>query len=204
MTLSTAQVTAFLRKFPLAISCGALCLAMVGWSFYRSDAVPSAERTLEDKKSMADRLEANLRNASQLREQADAVTAASKQIQARLIQPAELDTNLQFFLRIEAETGTKITQLQQNVLPPPPKDKKPTYIAVPYNVSVQGDFPRLVAFLRKVEHGSHFCRINGSTINAPLIIAASSANAGDEGVSRADPALTLTLSLDLLGIPAGT
>ncbi len=198
MALSNQQVVAFLRKYPVGIACAVLCLGLGAYYvFFVWDDIPAARTLLEDKKAQAERLTANITNASQLREQSEIVAKAFVEIESRLVQASELDTNLKFFWKIEADTGVKIIELRQSAPLMPQKDKKPAFSAVPYTVGVQGDYNQLVAFLRYAENGKHYCRINAATIQAPT---ATSAGSGEEG-ARVDSHITLTLSLDLLGHP---
>jgi len=52
-----------------------------------------------------------------------------------------------------------------------------------YLVIVQGDFTQIITFLKRLEQGAYFCRINTA------VASASGSN------------VTLNLNLDLLGIP---
>ena len=65
-----------------------------------------------------------------------------------------------------------------------------------FNVGVQGTYAQLVDFLRRLENGRHFCRIQtaGFTPAAAGTESAAAASARSE-------TLTLTLTLELLGTP---
>ena len=43
MAISHEQVIAFIKKNPVGIGCGALCLALAAVMYYRSDLVPAAD-----------------------------------------------------------------------------------------------------------------------------------------------------------------
>jgi hypothetical protein len=189
MAISQKQVIAFIKKNPIGFGCGALCLMLAAAMYYRSDLVPAAEAELEQQSSEAERLASNLKNAAQLQEQLDAMIAAGKQVEARLVQPGDLAKNQQYFYRLEAETGTKI-DCHQNGLSAE-KDRKTLYLSVPYSVTVQGDYAQILNLLRRLESGAHYCRVLGATLVA----------VGGGAGEASDGALTLTLNLELLGQP---
>jgi len=189
MAISNEQVIAFVKKNPIGFGCGALCLVLVAAMYYRSDLVPASEAELSQQSAEAERLAGNLKNATQLQEQLDAMIAAGKQVEARLVRPGDLAKNQQYFYKLEADTGTKI-DCRQNALPAE-KDRKTLYLSVPYTVNVQGDYPQILSFLRQLESGAHYCRV----LNATLTAGGTGAGEGTENP------LTLNLNLELLGQP---
>ena len=189
MAISNEQVIAFVKKNPIGFGCGALCLVLVAAMYYRSDLVPAAEADLDQQSVEAERLASNLKNATLLQEQLDAMIAAGKQVESRLVHPGDLAKNQQYFYKLEADTGTKI-DCHQNALPAD-KDRKTLYLSVPYSVNVQGDYSQILNFLRKLESGAHYCRV----LSATLTTGGSGAGEGTE------VPLTLTLNLELLGQP---
>jgi len=189
MAISKEQVIAFVKKNPIGFGCGALCLALAVAMYYRADLVPASEAELEQQSSEAERLASNLNNSAQLQEQLDAMIAADKQVEARLVHPGDLAKNQQYFFKLEAETGTKI-DCRQNPLPAD-KDRKTIYLSVPYSVTVQGDYSQVLSCLRRLENGISYCRVLSATLTA------GGAGAGD----AANVPLTLVLNLELLGQP---
>jgi Tfp pilus assembly protein PilO len=189
MAISNQQVIAFVKKNPIGFGCGALCLVLAAAMYYRSDLVSGAEAELEQKSTEAERLAVNLKNAVQLQEQLDAMIAADKQVEARLVSPGDLAKNQQYFFKLEADTGTKI-DCRQNTLPVD-KEHKNIYLSVPYTMTVQGDYSQILTFLRRLESGAHYCRVLNATLTA------GAAGVGDS----TELPLTLTLNLEFLGQP---
>jgi Tfp pilus assembly protein PilO len=189
MAISNEQVIAFVKKNPIGFGCGALCLVLVAAMYYRSELVPATETELEQQSAEAERLGSNLKNAAQLQEQFDAMIAAGKQVDARLVHPSDPAKNQQYFFKLEADTGTKI-ECHQNTLPAE-KDRKTIYLSVPYTVTVQGDYPQILNFLRRLESGAHYCRV----------LSASLTSGGALVGEGTDSPLTLSLNLELLGQP---
>jgi hypothetical protein len=190
MAISNEQVIAFLKKNPIGFGCGALCLVLAAAMYYRSDLVPAEETNLEQKSAEAERLANNLKNAAQLQEQLDAMIAARKQVESRLVHPGDLAKNQQYFYRLEAESGVKLADCRQNSLPAE-KDRKTLYLLVPYTVEAKGDYAQLLGLLRRLESGTHYCRV----LNATLTMSGAAASEGGGA------ALGLNLNLELLGQP---
>jgi hypothetical protein len=151
------------------------------------DNVPEAAKTLEEKTAEADRYAANIKNAAHLKEDMDTILAANKAIDARIIRAVQLLDNGQYFYRLERETGVKLLDSRQTTPATVAKPAKGNFVPVAFSVAADGTLPQLIDFLRKIENGVHYSRVNA---------AACSVNA-----SKRNSTLTLSLSLELLGVP---
>ncbi|HEX2852085.1 MAG TPA: hypothetical protein VHO24_02520 [Opitutaceae bacterium] len=188
MSLTNEQVVEFAKKNPISVGCGVLIVALLATAYFRADLPGEAETELEQKSSEAARLAANLKNAAHLKEHFDAVSAAQKQIESRLIQPKQLTTNSQYFYKLESETGVKLLDQGQTALTAAQrKDIKGNYLPTVFTLSVQGDYSQVLTFLRRLENGSHYCRV----------LTAQCSNSSAERGGQ----LTLALNLELLGFP---
>jgi hypothetical protein len=194
MAISNEQAIAFVKKNPVGFGCGVLCVLLLGALYYRSDLVPADEAELAQKSAEAERLANNVKNSNQLKEQLEAITVAEKQIESRLIHPADLAKNQQYFYKLEAETGVKIIDCRPNSTAVP-KGLKTAYFPVPFTVNVQGDYVQVLNFLRRLENGSAYCRAIGVTFDVPNAAAAPGSSASGES------AVMLSLNLELLGQP---
>jgi hypothetical protein len=193
--MTNEQLVAFLKAQPISVGCAVLSLLLGAGIYFRGDLVPEAEELLDQKATLGERLDANLKNGVQLPEQLAAITAARQQIEARLVHPDELAKNLQFFYKLEADTGTKLVDISQNQnLGNKPGAKstgpKMNYLPVGYSVAVRGDYAHILDFLRRLESGQRFCRVN--SVNVGIL------NGSDKG--RASE-LTINLGIELLGQP---
>ncbi len=190
--MAAEPVIATLKANPISVACGALALTLAVGIYLRSSRVPESEALLEQRVTQGERIDANLKNGVQLADQFAAISAARKEIDARLIHPDELAKNLQFFYKLEADTGTKLVDLRQNVVAPGKGAKgKTAYTGFGYGLAVRGDYTRLLDFLRRLESGQRFCRVMSATMMG--------VSNGVEG-SRGNE-LTLNLGLELLGQP---
>jgi hypothetical protein len=185
--MSNEELIAFVKKNPIGIGCGALSLALFGGWYYRSGDVPAAEAELAQKQAEGERYALNLVNATQLPEQYEAVVAANKEIESRLVHASQLGKNYQFFYKLESESGVKITDPRQAAIAPPKKDAaKTAFSPVGYNVALSGDLSQVLNFLRRLESGAHYCRVTNITCTVPP--------------ERSLP-LTVNVGLELLGLP---
>lgn len=184
MSLTTEQLGDLFKKNPIGIGCGILSLALVGTAYWRSDLPAQEQELLEQKTNEAERIAANLKNAAQLKEQMESLLAAQKQIEGRLIQAKNLMANGQYFYRLETETGVKLLDQRQSSSS---KKELKGYVATVFTLNVQGDYKQLVTFLRRLENGTHYCRV----------LTASCTTAGAERSN----VMTLALSVELLGQP---
>jgi hypothetical protein len=191
MAISNEQVVALFKKNPVVSVAIILCLAMAGTLYYRSDAISIASKRLEERTAEGKRLSANIKNSAQLPEQLARVTAASKEANSRLVRVGQLADNLQYFYKLEAETGVKFLDLRQTT--DAVRSAKAGKIPVGFTLTVQGDYPLLFEFLRRLESGSHYCRVKSANV-VPFDQGAGS------GGARSD-ASKLTLNLELLGVP---
>jgi hypothetical protein len=194
MAISNEQAIAFVKKNPIGFGCGVLCVLLLGAIYYRSDLVPADEAELAQKSAEAERLANNVKNSNQLKEQLEAIMVAGKQTESRLIHPADLLKNQQYFYKLETETGVKIIDCRPNSTAVP-KGLKTAYFPVPFTVNVQGDYVQILSFLRRLESGSAFCRVAGATFDTTNSVATPNSSASGESV------VNLSLNLELLGQP---
>lgn len=185
--MSNEQLLELIKKNPLSVACGVLVLVLGVTTYLRWDRVPEAVTLLEEKVAQGERLNANVSNAVQLPEHLAAITEARVEVEKRFVKGSELAKNLQYFYRLEAETGVKLLTLRQNPLPTTKAGAKVLFSGVGFTVSFQGRYLTAMDFLRRLESGVHFSRITSAGIAAA---------AGN----RSGP-VTISLSLELFGQP---
>jgi Tfp pilus assembly protein PilO len=188
--MTTAELTANIKKHPFGFLCGAVAIVCAGLIYYRSGAIAELETEYETKSTQAAKMVANVRNAERLPEQLEEIKALTAELESRLINPAGLAVNLQYFYRLEAETGVKI-DLRPGVAA---KSKTATlYSRNPYSVTVQGSFTQVMTFLRKLEAGRHFVRFTNVNF--------SKSGSNTEVLSMAvdSDRMSVAINLELLG-----
>jgi len=176
-----------IKKNPISVGCGVIAIALAAVIYYRDGEIPAAEEQLVQKSAEADRLAANVQNANQLKEQVEALTVASKEVESRLVHASQTLNNYQFFFKLERETGVKMTANPVQGVTAPPKGAKTIYLPVPFSITLQGTLPQLLDYLRRLESGARYCRVGSVTCSVPV-------------ADRSAP-LTLSLNLEMLGVP---
>ena len=191
--MTAIKLPTFIKKQPVAVVCAVLCLGLAAAVYFQKGAMAKANDILAQKKSEGEHLRDNVMNASKLDEQFEAMTQAIQAIEARLVHSDQLAINKQYFYKIESETQTKLTGLNQSGVATPGKNSgKNSYVAVVYGINVKGTYPQLLDFVRRVENGEHFSRVEG------LVLAHVS---GGENSPVSASSITLSLNLELLGLP---
>lgn len=186
------ELQALLKKHPLRAVAVAIIIACGVLLYVRSSAI--AEKTEESTRlsEEASKMQANITNSSGLAEHTERIREATKEIDSRLVRASQLAINLQYFYRIEADSGVKILDVRQHSVPPArPGAAKTTYTGIPYNVSVHGTFAQTHSFLKRLENGRHFCRF--------LTVTYTKAG-GAEGGSGGG-LMNLSINVELLGQP---
>lgn len=189
----------FLKKHPVALVCSLLCVGLALAIYFRKDAQVQALAELDDKIAQGSHLKENVDNANSLNksdrldEQYAALTQVIQSIEARLVHADQLAINLQYFYKLESETQTKLTNLSQTgVVASRRNPGKTSYVSVAYAIGVQGTYPQLLDFVRRVENGDHFSRVVGMVF---------SFTGDDESAPQSTGNISLNLNLELLGLP---
>ncbi len=187
MSIDAKSLLAVVKKNPILSVCSLVGLILFAVIYVRSGLGSELKAELDQKSAEGKRYHANLINSARLSNELQVVMDANRIVRERAINPADLAKNLQYFYRIEAETGVKFTDLRQlgfgSSSSTGQKRVGAVYVAVNYAMSVSGNFPNIITFLKNLEQGAHFCRLNSMTAS----------------VTGADT--TLVLNVDLLGQP---
>ena len=158
--MKAADFKAYIKKYPVGTCAGILALVMAGALVFRHMELSEMQSAYDNAASEGQKFASNIASAGQLDEQLKALEEANKKIAGRLVNPADLAINLQYFYKLEAETGVKLVDTHPIDSRSTPKTgAKGIYTPVQYVVSLQGSYARTLTFLRRLEHGVFFCRI---------------------------------------------
>jgi Tfp pilus assembly protein PilO len=187
--MTGADLIALIKKQPIGTACLAICLACgVVW-YFRSDALENTRQEFEARAKDDQRIANDIRNGTGLPQQVETMQAAAKQLDTRLVHATQLASNLQYFYRLESETGVKLLDVRQLPLASlKPGAAKTLYTPVPFVISLQGGYKQIMDFTGRLEKGPRFCHFNSFSITKSI---------SQEGASQ----LTASLNLDLLGTP---
>lgn len=164
MNLETLKTT--IKKYPVGSSAIVVGLIMLVALVVRYFDVATLQETHDKTAAEGQRLATNISHASQLTDQTKVLEAANAVIASRLVNPSDLAINLQYFYKLEAETGVKLLDTRPvDTRTNAKAGGKGLYTPVQYVVSLQGGYGRVLAFLRKLEHGTYFCRVISSSLS---------------------------------------
>ena len=185
------------RRYAIASVCFVLTLALGVMFYLRASDLEEVRSTIEQRRKESDGIKRNLRNAHDLREQLADLKVMTSMVDARLVRSDDLASNLQYFYRLESETGAKILLLRQLTgntpgTAPSPSTPKGPYRSIPYSLIIEGSFPQVMLFLTRLERGPHFNRTLTFT-------AQRGATDSPEGIRSGT--VVVNLSVELLGIP---
>jgi Tfp pilus assembly protein PilO len=189
--MNSADLIASFKKHPIGFSCGALCVIMGVLLYFRSGKIDEDQAEFEARSAERTKILANVRNSENLPKQLAEMQALAKEMDSRLIRAGQLAVNLQYFYKLEAENEVKLIDIRQGN---PPKASKSLYVGIPYNVSVQGSFKQVVAFLQRLETGPHFCHFSAVSFSK-------SGGTTTDSSGAVTGTMTLNITLELLGLP---
>lgn len=189
MSLTGKDLVGVAKKHPVGVGCALLSVVLLALLYLRGGNIEEAQARLEEVTATADRLKTNINYSAQLSGQVESLSHAVDVLKERTMQPGALAQNLRYFYKLESDAGVTLIDLRQMnpVYPPAPKKNasQPIFISLPFSVGVQGEFNKVMTFLRKLENGEHFGRINTASLRP--------------SASRSD--VTLTLAVELLAQP---
>jgi hypothetical protein len=192
MAITNEQLLEFVRRNPIGVACGVICLGLGATYYFRSGLTPAAEAELADKETNSFRFEKNIENAGgpgspELKQHLETLTAANKQIEGRLVR-TQYSVHYGYFEKIAADTGAKRITLSQSTVVSAAARAVPKggFVPVSFSFVVQGTYGQILDVLHRIENGQHFARVTNASVS--------------KGTGTAPDILTLSLNLDLLGL----
>jgi hypothetical protein len=170
------------QRYPFCAACILLSAVLAAASLFLRGDLVDFETLQQTRSHEGGRMLGFISRGAQLRSETAIIRAAAQRITENLVVEKNIPENFWYFYKIEQDTQTKLTELQQR-----PDTGTPTaYKRVPYSLRVTGGFRPVIAYLQKLETGSRFGRINS------FVLQRQAAPAGG---------LLLVLDLDLLAFP---
>lgn len=179
MSLQTQDILNALKRRPLLCVCGALALGLGLTLYFRLGVGDEVQARLAEREKELQRVTSNTKFSAQLDTQLQALRKANATIEAGALRAGELARNQQLFYRLEADTGVKLLDLRQlNVS----TAGKGTYVAIPFSLTIKGDYAQLLDFLQRLDRGATLSRVTSASIARP-----------------GEDTQTLSLNVELLG-----
>jgi Tfp pilus assembly protein PilO len=182
MSIETKDVAAALKRRPVLFICGALVLGLAFVIYFRLGAREELETKLAEREKVLLRLSNNTKFSAQLDGQLEGLRNANAKIAEGALRVGELARNQQVFFRLEAATGVKLLDLRQLSPASLPKGAAPTYVAIPFSLTIKGDYVQIMDFLLRLDREPTLARVTSGAISRPT-----------------EDAQSLSLSVELLG-----
>jgi hypothetical protein len=158
--MNFATLKSYIKKYPVGTGAVIIAVVMLGAFVFRYMEYSEMQSSFATTVAEGQRLAANVSHAAQLEEQLHSLEAANTAITERLVNPSDLAINLQYFYKLESDTGVKLLDTHPvDTRAGGKASPKGTYTPVQYAVSLQGSYARTLVFLRKLEHGVFFSRV---------------------------------------------
>jgi hypothetical protein len=168
---------ALIKKYPVLVVSLTLSLVLAFVLYLRSDLIETVKTELESANKEVKRYSLIIGNAAQLEDQTDFLIKANQAIKDRTLSAESLAVNLQYLYKLESETGVKYLDLRPAGRSSNQAGVNKSYLGLNYIVTIQGSFDRILIYLKHIEQGVYFARVNtasitgsGSTVTANLNI----------------------------------
>jgi|GEM_PF-5799071 len=197
--MNSQDLIAKFKQYPIASVSLALAVLLgavfyIRWMSYDTEIARHKKADTE----RAQIEESVLKNSVNLETHLESSEGLALDVTERLIRPAELAKNYQYFYRLQNVTGVRINTLQQQAAPPPApapaaggarrgataQAAQPLVSKVGYTMTFTGKYSQVLEFLHALERGEHFYQLKACSVN----------DAG-EGL------LNVSMNFDLLGVP---
>jgi Tfp pilus assembly protein PilO len=181
-----AQISQLAQRYPFCATCIVLSVLLAAAGVWLQIDLNDLTALQQQRARDGDQMLISLARGSQLRSEQAVASAAAKRINENLVVEKNVPENFWYFYKIEQDTQTKLTELQQRPALIPDTGAPTTYKRVPYSVRLTGSFRSAISFLQRLETGPRFGRVDAFAIQ------------------RQDPTtsnVALQLDLQLLGQP---
>ena len=166
--MNVEGIVEFFRKSPvIAISLFVIAGSMTVYLIHK-DKKSLIDSEIEQVNIRISSMLKNIKNSKGMEEDIEAIEEKVEKLNARMFQSQELATNYNYFFNLEDEAGIKVSDLKQVGIAEeeldPRKKKMPkpiidSYEKIRYHLKASGEFGEIVNFLRKLEGGPSFYRL---------------------------------------------
>ena len=161
--MKAQNIVDFIKRYTIPCVSLAIIVVTLIVAYFRMDVNIELEGKYQTVSAEGATVMNNIVNGSGLEEHVETVRTQSTELESRLVRPAELAKNLQYFYRLEGETGGKLGELRQVPLANIPSGKG-SFQPVQYSLVVTADFPVLIDYLHRLETGSSYYRMKNFSL----------------------------------------
>lgn len=167
--MNTDVIFGALRQHRLAVVFGVVAFAFLILLVIRLPRGSEIERELESERIAVRRIQQNLAAGADLDRHLEILREQVEEINARLMERREVAVNYDYFYRMEEASGVRIQNIEQRAGSVGAAAAVPSvdlFDVIGYSLSVQGTFANIVGFIRSLESGRHFIRIQSVNLGS--------------------------------------
>lgn len=152
-----------LKTYPLAIICSVLGLACALGIYFRSSFANELSIQETDLSAKVRLIEENVKNAFNLKEQVEELSALTKQIDERLFYPQQKAININFFYKVQEQYGVDFSAMTEQSAAPIYSKGGPRelslYSTMVYNLALTSSFGEVLELMHGLEESNPLIRI---------------------------------------------
>lgn len=173
-----------IKQYPVPVVCGIVIVIALILLFIRGPKAEELDGTLSDYERNWKQIQANASRSRGLESHVKKLENLKSEVDSRLMSTETVAINYEFFYALEKQTGVRITSMDQrealegNALPGQIAGME-NYIAIPYNLIIEGRFSQILEFLKELNRGRYIIRLDTFNFSATQ-----SEDASGEIVSR--------------------
>jgi len=187
MSITAATLQEKIRRYPIPVFSCVLILAFFLNHYLRGNVITELEAQRDQVGREAMQIDENIVAGTKLDVHVKEIRVMADQLDERMVQQAELATNLNYFYGLEAATGVSLSDLRQGSPSPIDGVENSPYTGVSYYVLLSGAFAQVVGYFDELENGGRIYQLNSFNLQ--------------QGRDPKEELVTLSLNLQLLGWP---
>lgn len=170
--MNLSAIGKILSQYPIPFVCGVLSFFLVVLIVMRGPKVEIYESRLSDLERQWQAMQLNLDRSKGLEDDIEEIDQALQTINGRLLDPAEVAVNSEFFYNLETATGISLTQFSQGSANngsrlPLSVQSLQHFRAVPFDLSVNGTLAEILDLLSRLDRSEYILRIDKLDLNLP-------------------------------------
>lgn len=166
MSIDSKRLLRLFRGQPIPAICGLVVFVLILAFYFRGASAVGVQSQLDERNKHYRDLKANVASSVKLDEDLRRLVEYNKKIADGALRVGDIVQNLQFFYKIESETGVKLVDLRQQVVPPLSKGASPSsYVGVGFSLSIEGDYEKIILFCDALKHSSALAKIANFSIS---------------------------------------
>ncbi len=160
--MSKNKIASVLSSYRFSTISIAAALAAIAFGYYRSATTDEIGVKIDEQRSALGNLKLNITSAQKITDHIAILDQNLEKIKPRIAQGENYALNLQYFYKLEAESGVKITNISKS---DDSKGAKTQKIGTAFNISVEGAYHNTLKFMALAEKFLYFGRINNYTLS---------------------------------------